>query len=110
MANPDVALEFLKHFCASDVDALGPLLGDDLQFTGPLLKCRSRDAYLEALRSTPPEPASYRIVSMTDSEDSVAVFYDYEKPSGTLAVAQLLRIKDQRITEMFLVFDTKGFA
>ena len=47
---------------------------------------------LEARRDTealPPPTSGYRILSVTDSDDSVAVFYDYEKPSGTLAPSQL---------------------
>ena len=89
MHNRDRALDFLKHFCAGDVDALAALLADDLQFTGPLFQFNSRAAYLKSLRDDPSEPCGYRILSVTDSDDSVAVFYDYEKPSGTLAPSQL---------------------
>ena len=32
-SNGDLALQFLKTFCAGDIDALAPLLTDDLQFT-----------------------------------------------------------------------------
>ena len=110
MHNRDRALDFLKHFCAGDVDALPALLADDLQVTGPLFQFNARAAYLKSLRDDRSEPCGYRILSVTDSEDSVAVFYDYEKPSGTLAVAQLFRFREGQIAEMFLVFDTKGFA
>lgn len=41
---------------------------------------------------------------------TVAVFYDYEKPSGALAVAQQFRFKDGQIAEIFLVFDASGFT
>lgn len=102
----DVALEFLRRFCAGNVNALVPLLAEDLQPTGPLLECRSGGAYLDSLRDDPPEPCAYRIVSVTDSEETVAVFYDYKKPAGSVAVAQLFRFKDGQISKMFVVFDT----
>ena len=105
-----MALQFIQHFCAGNVDALAPLLADDLQFTRPLLQCSSRTAYLESLHTDPPEPSTYRILGVTDSDDTVAVFYDYEKPSGALAVAQQFRFKDGQIAEIFLVFDASGFT
>ena len=56
MHNRDRALDFLKHFCAGDVDALPALLADDLQVTGPLFQFNARAAYLKSLRDDPSEP------------------------------------------------------
>jgi hypothetical protein len=110
MTHCEQALAFLSHFCAGDVDALAPLLAGDLRFTGPLFTFDSREAYLESLRASPPDRSGYRILNVTESEDSVAVFYEYEKPDQLLAVAQLFRFKEGQIAEISLVFDTKGFS
>ena len=37
MSHRNLALQFIQHFCTGNVDALAPLLADDLRFTGPLL-------------------------------------------------------------------------
>ncbi len=108
MRNRDIALAFLERFCAGRIDALGRLLADALQFIGPLYQFTSSAAYLESLRSNPPTPCNYRVVSITESKDSVSVFYHYEKPEGALAIAKLFQLRDHHITEMLLVFDTKG--
>ena len=51
MNNCDVAIEFVKCFCAGDVDALAPLLTPDLKFKGPFFKFDSADAYLDSLKN-----------------------------------------------------------
>ena len=107
MRNRDIALAFLKHFCAGQVAALGSLLADDLQFTGPLYQFTSSAAYLESLRLNPPTPCDHRIDSVTESKDSVSIFYRYEKADGALAVAQLFEFRNHRITQMLLIFDTR---
>ena len=110
MNNREVAMEFLRYFCAGDVDGLGSLLAEDLRFNGPLYQFSSRVAYLDSLRSDPLEQCSYRVLSVTESEDSVSIYYDYEKSNGTITIAQLFRFRDQKISELLLVFDTRGFA
>jgi hypothetical protein len=107
MTHREQAVEFVRRFAAGDVDRLEPLLAEDLQLTGPYLRATSRAAYLEALRQGPPEPCRFRILSVTDDGDQVAVFYEYEKPDSTLTIAQLFRFTGERISETHLVFDTR---
>ena len=66
------------------------------------------DAYLATLRNDPPDASPYEVLSVTESDDGVAVFYDYGKADGALTIAQLFRFKDNLIVEMRLVFDTDG--
>lgn len=46
------------------------------------------------------------MLSVTEAEDCVSFYYDYEKASSKLTVAQLFRFKNQKICGLLLVFDT----
>ena len=108
--NREAALEFLRRFCAGDVEGLHPLLDEDLQFKGPFHSFTSRDGYLDSLRSDPPEKCGFRVLSLTENEDSVAIFYDYQKVDSTLTIAQLCRFRGEKISEILLVLDGRNFA
>jgi hypothetical protein len=110
MKNREVAMEFLKCFCAGDINGLVPLLAEDLQFTGPFHHFSSSNAYLDSLKNDPPEKCGYRVLSVTESGDSVSIYYDYEKSDGAITIAQLFTFKNQKIREILLVFDGRGFA
>ncbi|NIM63852.1 MAG: DUF4440 domain-containing protein [Acidobacteria bacterium] len=110
MTHRDLALAFLHRFAAGDVDGLEPLLAEDLRVKGPYLTVRSRAEYLAALRRDPPEPSGLRVLSVTENDDSVAVFYEYEKRDGALAVAQLFRFRGEQIRELRVVFDSGEFG
>lgn len=105
MKSKQLAIEFVKRFCEGDVEALEPLLADDFTLKGPLFQFESRAAYLDSLRSDQLERGSYRLPSVTESDDSVAVFYEYRKSEGAVTIAQLFRFKAQKISEILLVFD-----
>ena len=109
MNNRDVALEFVKCFCSGDVKALVPLLAADLQLIGPLYQFNSADAYVDSLENDPPEQCGYRVLSITENEDSVSIYYDYERNEREITIAQLFKFKNQQIIEMRLVFDGRGF-
>ena len=110
MTNREVAMKYLRCFCAGDVDGLEPLLAPDLIFEGTFHTYHSDAEYLDSLRNDPPERCGYKVLSVTENEDSVAVFYEYEKPDREMQIAQLFKIKDQKINEVLLIFDGRGFA
>lgn len=109
MTNREVVLEYLRRFGAGDREGLEPLLATDLHLSGTLHDYHSAASYLEGLGRDPPQRGECRILSIMESDDAVAVFYDYRQASRTLRVAQLFRLKEQRIREMVLVFDGRGF-
>jgi len=49
-------------------------------------------------------------VSVTQGDDSVSIYYDYIKPGGSLTIAQLFKLRDLKICEILLIFDTRGFG
>jgi hypothetical protein len=109
MNKRDLAMAFIRRFCSGDIDGVASLLAEDLQFSGPFQHFDSRAAYVDTLRNDPPEACGYRVLSLTENEDSVAVFYDYVKSKTTLTIAQLFRFKGQEISNILLVFDGREF-
>ena len=110
MTNRDVAMEYLRCFCAGDIDGLSRLLAADLRFSGTFHTYASASEYLDSLRSDPPEKCEYKVLSVTEGEGAVAVFYEYQKPDRAMQIAQLFKIRDHKINEMLLIFDGRGFA
>jgi ketosteroid isomerase-like protein len=110
MTNREVAMEYLRYFCAGDIDGLAQLLAPDLFFTGTFHTYHSGAEYLESLRSDPPEKCGYQVLSVTENEESVAIFYEYQKPDKVMQIAQLFKIKNQQIHDILLIFDGRGFT
>ena len=110
MTNRDVAIRFLECFSAGDVDGLAPLLAEELRFEGPFYRFGTRHDYLSCLRDDPPSPCEFRVLSLTENEDQVAVFYEYRKPDGAVTVAQLFCFENGLIARTLLVFDGRGIA
>ena len=110
MSHRDTAIRFIERFCDGDVANLEPLLAADLKFNGPFHQFESREAYLAVLKDDPPERCEFQAVSVTESEDSVVVFYEYQKPDRPIMIAQLFRFRDEAISEIILVFDGRGFV
>ena len=80
-------------------------MANNLKFSGTFVSFDSLDEYLDSLRNDPPEKCQYRVLSITENSDSVALFYDYEKPNGVIRIAQLFKISDEKINEILLVFN-----
>lgn len=110
LSNREIAIEFVQRFCAGDVEALAPLLAEDLRFTGPFFQFESAVEYLDVLREGPSEPGECRLLSVTEDADSVSIFYDYVKTDRVLTVAQLFKFNDRKICETLVVFDGRGFG
>jgi hypothetical protein len=110
MTNREIALEYLRCFCTGDIEGLEPLLAPDLIFNGTFHSFNSSEEYLASLRSVPPEKCQHNILSITENTDSVALFYEYQKPSGEMQMAQLFKISGQQINEILLVFDGRKIA
>ena len=108
MTNRELAIAYLECFCAGDVAGLAPLLAADLEFKGTLHHYDSRAEYLQSLERDPPGKCGYRVLSVTENDNSVCLFYDYEKPNGVITIAQLFKIVGQKISEVILVFDGRG--
>ena len=110
MDRVEIAKEFIKRFCRGDVEGLEELLHEALRFQGPLFRFNSRSDYLESLRRDPPKKSQFRVLSVTENEEEVSIYYEYGKENGFLTIAQLFRFENDKISEILLVFDSKGLV
>lgn len=110
MTNREIALEYIRRFCAGDIEGLEPLLASNVNFTGTFHSFGSANEYLASLRSDPPEKCQYSILSITENTDSVALFYEYEKLNGVMQIAQLFKMSGHQINEILLIFDGRAIA
>ena len=74
MTELEVAMEYLRSFCAGAIRGIEPLLASDLRFSGTLFEYHSAKEYLDDLKKDPPEKCGYQVLSITENEDSVTVF------------------------------------
>lgn len=108
MSNRDIAVEYVHQFCNANIDGVEANLASNFQLRGPLFEFDSRNAYIASLRENPPEPAAYEILDVSESENTVSVYYSYEKSTGSIIIAQLFRFNGGKICETLLVFDSVG--
>ncbi len=101
----DIVIAFLNGFCSGDIDALAGLLAPDLAFAGPLHTFDSAETYIDSLRSDPPIPADFKIISMNETDDLVSLLYDYIKPDSTIRIEQHFKIENGKISSTALHFD-----
>lgn len=102
----DTAIEYLTHFCNGDINGVESTLGPAFSLTGPLFEFRSRAEYISSLRNDPPEPATLELIHVSESSDTVLVYYAYGKSTGTITIAQLFKFKGDKIVNTLLVFDS----
>jgi hypothetical protein len=107
VSNRDLAINYLQAFCAGNLSRLDSLLAEDLNFRGPFHTFRSASEYMDSLRCDPPDECGFEICSITENENTVAVFYEYKKPDRTVQIAQLFEFKEQRIKAILIIFDCR---
>ena len=101
----ELALAYVKRFCAADLDGLAHLLARDLEFVGPYLRCRTVADYLSHLRSDPPELAEFEIVAMQLlAADAIGIEWHYRKPGDSVLLRQHFTVRNGRITKIRLEF------
>ena len=108
MSKQELAIEYLRCFCDGNIDSLELLLSDDLKFEGTFHKFDSAAEYIHSLKNDPPVKAAFKVLSITENEDSVAVFYEYQKSQGSIKIAQLFKFKGQKIRDILLIFDGRN--
>lgn len=103
-----IAEQFIKFFCKGNIDSLAGLLSENLRFQGPLFNFDSREAYLKALHDDPPEKTACEIISLTNNDDSVCIFYKYGKGEAHITIAQHFKFQGNLISEILIVFDPRA--
>jgi hypothetical protein len=99
-------MQYLRFFCAGDIEGIEKLLSPDLSFNGPLHQFSSSESYIRSLYQDPPGHSSFTVLSVSEGENTVVVFYEYKKPDNTLLIAQHFKLRQDKICEIVLIFDT----
>lgn len=106
----DLARAWLDHFCAGRIDALAPLLADDLVVDGPFHHSTSAADYLAALRADPPRGLSCRVLHAFEAGPTACLVYRLAKDGVDTPVAQVFETGGGRIGRITLVFDSAPFV
>ena len=103
MTHREVAMEYLRCICVSDLEGLARVLSPDFQFSRPFHDAYSRADSLENLEHDPPEKCPNKVVSVTEDNDRVAMFYHDEKTDKIIPIAQLFKMTHQTIRPSGLI-------
>ncbi|HJW75707.1 MAG: hypothetical protein A2V77_12940 [Anaeromyxobacter sp. RBG_16_69_14] len=105
-----IALAYIDACGRKDLDAVAPLLAQDMRFVGPGNTLTGSKPYLAVLRRLGPvwERSDVKKV-FTDGAD-VCVIYDFVTPTaGSVPIVEWLRVAGGRIVSVTLFFDRVAF-
>lgn len=107
----ELASKYMEIFYSGkSLDALQPLLSKNMMFKGPLFEFDTAEAYIASLKSSPPENFEYEIIDSYQKDNSVCLVYSFTKPGVTTLMSQSFKIRDNKISEILLIFDTGAFT
>lgn len=96
-------------FAGKNMDALNELLADEFTFKGPFYEFDSADAYIQSLRSDPPQDFQYETIQSFETESCACLVYQFSKPGISVPMAQIFEISNNKISKILLIFDTQSF-
>jgi hypothetical protein len=111
MIAKELALRHMKIiFDGKDPRNLNTLLHDQFTFRGPFYQFSNKHDYIQSFIENPPRDFQYRILHISEDHNSVCIIYEFEKRGMITPMAQLFRIKEERIHEILLIFDSRPFG
>lgn len=105
----EAALQYINSFFYGNVSELKNILADDLIFEGPFYKSCSADDYINSLKEDPPGKMNIKILKSYEDKNSACVLYQFSKENISTIMAQLFEIKNDKISKITLIFDSKQF-
>ena len=110
MSALDLALQYMKIFYSGrDIEALRPLLVEDLIFEGTFYQFDSAKGYLDSLRKDPPLGMTYKIIYSFEKETCACLIYKFSKKGISTPMAQVFEVSGDKIHKIILIFDTSTF-
>ena len=108
-----VGERYFDAWTSGDFDTARALVHNDLTFCGPFETFRRADEFFESLRRVGGgllERAEKKRM-FADGED-VCIIYDFvaHEPVGASPTVEWYRVRDGKIAEIQIVFDTRPFA
>jgi hypothetical protein len=106
----DLALKYMEiFFTGSDFEEFNHILTQDFQFQGPFYQFDSALSYINALKYDPPKACEYQIIKSYENDSSACLVFQFSKPGILVKMAQTFEIRDGKISQTLLIFDTKEF-
>jgi hypothetical protein len=107
----ELALKYMEIFYSGKkLERLADILAEDLLFTGPFYTFNSAEDYIKSLKNDPPKGMKYEIIKSFEDESSACLIYKFQKKNISTTMAQFFEVKDEKISKINLIFDTKAFA
>lgn len=105
----------LTSSAQADLPKAAALLTDDVAFTGPLMRTTGKEAYVGLLQQFLPAHVSTRVLRQFAEGNEVCSIDELtvRTPAGgtvTLAMAEWFKLRDGRIAEHTLYYDSREFA
>ena len=104
----DVAIAFTNAWTSHDMETAASYVAEDVVFDGPIAgHTTGIDAYMQGLNAFAPVVTGMQIIAAFGDDTQALIMYDLTTaPFGTLRTAELLTMKDGKIQEDKLTFDT----
>lgn len=107
----EFANKYLEIFYSGkNIQDLSRLFSTDLKFNGPFYTFDTSEAYVNSLLSSPPKNFKYSILHSYENATSACIIYQFSKPGVTLPMTQFFEVKNEKISEILLIFDTAKFT
>ena len=97
-------------FNKGDFELLKPILAEDCKFRGPLYSFETAKDYIKALKADPPKDFKYEIINAYEDYCSSCLVYEFNKKGKSTIMTQVFEIENDKIQNIFLVYDTAALA
>jgi diadenosine tetraphosphate (Ap4A) HIT family hydrolase len=79
-------------------------------FEGPFFEFDSAEAYMESLKTDPPEKVKYHLLESYEKDGSACLVYLFSKPGVQTPMVQIFHTAGDKIKKIQLMFDTGAFT
>ena len=106
-----LAIKYMEIFYSGkDLERLNDILAEDLSFIGPFYTFNSAEDYINSLIKDPPLDMKYKVLKTFEDENSTCIIYKFFKGNMSTKMCQLFEVKDEKISKIDLIFDTKALT
>lgn len=91
------------------IDSLADILSENFTFKGPFYTFDSAEAYLESLKTDPPEGMTYNLIESYENDNSACLIYLFTKQNVSTVMSQTFKVASGKIADILLVFDSADF-
>ncbi|WP_444935231.1 hypothetical protein ACJJIW_11605 [Microbulbifer sp. JMSA004] len=111
MKEIELARKYMDIFFETkDFDSLDLILDENLDFDGPLFKCKSAKEYIESLKASPPVNVSYEMVEEFRNPNSICYIYKFTKNCRSTLIVQTFHFNVGRISKIRLIFNPEEIS